>query len=177
MNVNNNLKQQCKENISMNSLSDQKRENLIIQILTVRLAFYLVIPNIFLVSAFVYGSVALVDEIGLGWFKFFITFFIISGILFFWIAIVWRITVESNGIRFRNFFAKTKIINFKEIEKASINFEEIEKIRKEKRSIIYNFSTITLYSKEEKKILAATLHYTECEKFTNLLEQESIKFE
>jgi len=96
--------------------------------------------------------------------------FLLGGLLFFWISIIWRIEVEKNGFKFRNSFNKTMVIPFESIGKVKL------KGRLDHDNPI-NILEAVLYSKGGKVILVITSLHVGGRLFIHRLQQESIKFE
>jgi len=96
--------------------------------------------------------------------------FLLGGLLFFWVGIIWRIEVEENELKFRNSFNQTKIISFQSIGKVKL------KGRLDHDNPINTLEAV-LYSKGGKMILVTTSYHVGGRLFIKRLQQESIKFE
>ena len=139
-------------------------KNVIVRLITVEMAVVAIITNVFIYIAFMVLRSGLIDEIGLGWFNFFIVVLTIYSVFVFWVAIVWKITIkdEDDHLRFRNFFAQTNLIYFADIEK--IEF---------KKNIFKptQISVIILYSKSEEKLLRVSIHHKGFDDFIAFLKE------
>lgn len=96
--------------------------------------------------------------------------FLLVGLSFFWISIIWRIEVEKKGFKFRNSFNQTKLVPFESIGKVKL------KGRLDPDNPI-NMLEAVLYSKCGKVILVTTSLHVGGRLFIHRLQQESIKFE
>ena len=88
---------------------------------------------------------------------------LLFGLLWIWMWLIWKITIRGDEFQFRNSFGKTQIISFDNIEKIKIW---------EKPHV-----AITLFSKDDEKILSLTPDYQGFKTFLACLEKRSIRVE
>jgi len=50
------------------------------------------------------------------WVNLFVYFMLLLGLWYFWMAIMWKVTIKQDGIKFRNYLFQTKMISFEEIK-------------------------------------------------------------
>lgn len=100
-----------------------------------------------------------------------VSFSLLGGIGVIWFYKIWRIAIMENSLQLRNFFAQTKIIPFKDIEKVKLwkNAVTPKQIR-----------TARVYSRDGKVVLAISSSYLkngELDMLLKYLKHKSIKFE
>ena len=92
--------------------------------------------------------------------------FFLLGLWYVWMAIAWRVVVENEGLKFRNLRLQTKMILFKDIEKAE---------HKRLGGGLDSKNKIILYSKEGKKVLTIDDGSHNFWAFSKLLDKKSIR--